>query len=230
MRWIILSVSLVSFGCTESVESEDIRTSGVYPEIMVTATGNGSSQVRVRLKVGGSNSNTFLDMTGQDRLEATVGDTTRRLDETSSDTYTASFPEDAEGTEFVISFLRGDADEDAPASVVTMPAPFDFSLSTTEASRADDDVELTWDPPASGQVSWSLNGDCVKLDSGSTPDDGTHTLESGSIDTFEDDMDESCTVNVELTRARSGTIDSAFTEGGSIVARHVRGSSFTSNP
>jgi len=230
MRWITLGVSILAFGCTESVESEDIRTSGVYPEIMVTATGNGNSTVSVRLKVGGSNSNTFLDMTGEDRLEATVGATTRRLDETSSDTYTASFSEDAEDTEFTIAFVRGDADESAPASVVTMPAPFDLALDATEASRADDDVGVMWDPPASGQVSWSIRGDCIKMDSGGTPDDGSHTLASGSIDTFESDMAESCTVNLEVIRSRSGTIDPAFTEGGSITARHVRGDAFTSNP
>jgi hypothetical protein len=102
MRTMIAAVSLLAFGCTESVESNDVRTSGVYPEIAVTATGNGSSQVRVRLKVGGNNSNTFLDLSGMDRLEATVGDDTNVLDETSSDTYTTTFPTDAEGTEFTI--------------------------------------------------------------------------------------------------------------------------------
>ena len=52
MRWITLGVSILAFGCTESVESEDIRTSGVYPEITVTATGNGNSTVSVRLDIG----------------------------------------------------------------------------------------------------------------------------------------------------------------------------------
>jgi hypothetical protein len=221
---------LLAFGCTESVESEDVRTSGIYPEVMVTATGDGQSRVEVRMKVGGPSSNTYLDMTGDDKIEVTVGDVTRKLDETSSDTYTASFAGDAEGTQFVVSFLRGDADDDAPASTVTLPAPFDLATDATEYSRAADDVMLSWDPPASGQVAWKLSGSCIKLAGGSTPDDGSHALASGSIDTFESDRMESCTANLEVTRSRSGSIDPAFSEGGNIVARQVRAGAFTSNP
>jgi hypothetical protein len=223
-------LALAAVGCTETVESSDIRTSGIYPEITVEANGSGSSTVTVRLKVGGDDSNTFLELTGDDTLEATVGDDTKTLDETGSYTYRASFPVDAEGTEFVIGFIRGDADDSAPASVVSLPAPFDLSLGATEASRADDDLEFTWDPPGSGNVTWDIEGDCIKHDDGSTPDDGTNTLEAGSIETFDSDKEETCTVDLQVRRQRSGDIDGAFTEGGSIVARHVRTESFTSAP
>jgi hypothetical protein len=47
------------------VESTDIRTTGVYPVIDVTAEGSGTSRVLVKLKVGGINSNTYLDLTGR---------------------------------------------------------------------------------------------------------------------------------------------------------------------
>ncbi len=230
MRTIIAAVSLLAFGCTESVESEDVRTSGIYPEIAVTATGNGSSTVRVRLKVGGSNSNTFLDLKGMDTLKATADGTTKTLDG-SGDTYQATFPTDAEGTEFTIAFMRGEMDDNAPASTVVMPAPFDMRLSTTEAGRGADAVDVTWEPPVSGSsIAWKLSGECIKLDTGSTPDDGAYTMEAGSIETFESDMDKSCTANFEMTRSKSGTPDPAFTEGGSVVARHVRSQGFTSNP
>jgi hypothetical protein len=79
-------------------------------------------------------------------------------------------------------------------------------------------------------VSWEIEGDCIQRDDGSTPDDGSNTLEAGSIETFESDAEETCTVDLELRRQRSGDIDAAFTEGGSIVARHVRTESFTSTP
>jgi hypothetical protein len=73
MRLALIGVLLLAFGCTESVESEDVRTSGIYPEVMVTATGDGQSRVEVRMKVGGPSSNTYLDMTGDDKIEVTVG-------------------------------------------------------------------------------------------------------------------------------------------------------------
>jgi hypothetical protein len=230
MRMIIAAVSLLAFGCTESVESNDVRTSGVYPEITVTGTGNGSSTVSVRLKVGGSDSNTFLDLTGDDKLQATVDDTTKTLDG-SGNTYQTTFPTDAEGTEFTIAFLRGDMDDDAPASTVTMPAPFDLMLAVSTAGRGADDVDVTWAPPVSGaQATWKLSGECIKLDTGSIPDDGTHTIEAGTIETFESDMDKSCTATFEMTRSRNGSVDPAFTEGGRVVARHVRSEAFTSTP
>jgi hypothetical protein len=230
MRTIIAAVSLLAFGCSESVESNDVRTSGVYPEITVTANGNGNSTVSVRLKVGGSGSNTFLDLKGDDELTATVDDETKTLDG-SGNTYQATFDTDAEGTEFTIAFLRGDEDDDAPESTVTMPAPFDLMLDVTTAGRGADDVEVTWAPPVSGgQAPWKLSGECIKLDTGSIPDDGAHTIEAGAIETFESDMDESCTATFEMTRSRNGTVDPAFTEGGRAVARHVRSQAFTSTP
>lgn len=217
-------------GCSQSVESTDIRTTGIYPEITVTATGSGTSKVEVQLKVGGSSSNTYLDLTGDDQLKATVAGTAKILDDTGSHTYSASFPVDEEGTEFVISFLRGEIDDSAPASTVSLPAPFTFGVTPTEASRATEAIDLTWDPPATGNVRWGIDGDCIKLDSGSTPDDGAQALPAGTIDTFDSDKDESCTVNVDLTRSSGGEIDPAFSEGGSIEARQVRKASFTSNP
>ena len=220
----------LTLGCTQSVESTDIRTTGIYPEITVTATGSGTSKVEVQLKVGGSSSNTYLDLTGEDQLTATVAGTSKVLDDTGSHTYSASFPVDEEGTEFVVSFLRGMIDDSAPVSSVGLPAPFDFGVSPTEASRATEAIDLTWDPPASGNVRWNLDGDCVQHASGSTPDDGVQALPEGSIDTFSSDRDKSCTVDIELTRSAGGNINPAFTEGGSIVARQVRTASLTSNP
>jgi hypothetical protein len=230
LRFAFLPAALLALGCTESVESTDIRTTGVYPEIEVVANGSGSSKVTVRLKVGGDDSDTFLDLKGDDTLEVTADGDTKTMDQ-SGDEYVASFPIDEEGTEFTIAFLRGDADEDAPASVVSLPAPFEMSLGASSASRADDAVEYTWEPEGSGDLEWRLSGDCIESRSGETPDDGSNSIAAGEIEPkFESDEEKECTAGLSLTRAESGTIDSAFTEGGSIVAKQVRSDSFTSTP
>ncbi|HKY34701.1 MAG TPA: hypothetical protein VJN18_02075 [Polyangiaceae bacterium] len=229
-HFILLPAALAALACSESVESTDIRTTGIYPEIEVVADGSGDSQVTVYLKVGGDDSNTFLDLKGEDTLEVTVAGETKTMDQ-SGDKYQASFAVDAEGTEFTIAFLRGEDDDDAPASTVVMPAPFEMMLGATEVSRAADDLEYTWDPPGDGgSLSWHLNGQCVKLNAGTTPDDGTNTIAAGDIETFESDKDKTCSVALELSRSQSGDIDPAFTEGGSIVAKHIRNDSFTSTP
>jgi hypothetical protein len=230
LRFAFLPVALLALGCTETVESTDIRTTGVYPEIEVAANGSGTSKVTVRLKVGGDNSDTFLDLKGDDTLEVTVGDDTKTMDQSGNE-YIASFPTDAGGTEFSIAFLRGEDDDDAPSSVVTLPEPFDLSLGVTTASRADDDVEYMWDPPGDGDIYWQLSGECIDVKSGDTPDDGSHSIAAGQIEPkFEDDKDKDCTANLALERSLAGTIDPAFTEGGSIVAKQVRSDTFTSTP
>jgi hypothetical protein len=230
MRWLVLGSLTAALGCTESVESTDIRTSGIYPEFTVTANGSGSSRVVARLKVGGSKSNTYLDLKGGDELRASVGDETKVLDETSDETYTASFNIDDEGTEFTIGFFRSEEDESAPASVVRLPAPFDMAVEPSEASRATDDIEVSWAPEGDGDIAMHLDGDCIITQSDDVPDDGAHTVSADSIDTFESDEMESCTVEVELERARRGSIDAEFSEGGRIEAIQIRSGSFTSIP
>jgi hypothetical protein len=232
-HFILIPAALLAMACkTESVESTDVKTTGIYPEIEVTADGSGDSEVRVWLKVGGDDSNTFLQLTGKDTLEVTVDGDTKTMDKSGdeNDPYRATFGVDAEGTEFSIAFLRGGEDDDAPASTVLMPAPFDLTVPDGEFSRASDDIEYSWDPPGDGNLSWHTNGTCIKTGSGSTPDDGTNTLAAGDIETFDSDKEETCTVNLEVSRAQTGDIDSAFTEGGDIVAKHIRGGSFTSAP
>lgn len=227
--WLFLSLPF-ALACTEEVESTDIRTSGIFPEIRVTARGNGRSVVDVQLKVGGSDSNTYLELRGEDTLTVTVGDDVRTMDEVDSNTYRATFPVDAEDTEFIVTFDRGDEDDGAPASTVRLPAPFDLTVTTTVASRATDPVEFSWEPPGSGSVDWNTDGDCTIDERDDTADDGEASIPVGRIETFESDKDEECEVELEVIRSASGEIDPAFTEGGNIVARQVRTGSFTSTP
>lgn len=229
LRFAFLPAALLALGCTETVESTDIRTSGIYPEIEVVGNASGSSKVTVRLKTGGDDSNTFLDLKGEDELKVTVGDETKTMDQSGND-YIASFSTNEGGTEFTVAFLRGDDDDSAPASVVSLPEPFDMTIDTTKASRETDDVPYSWDPAGDGDMDWHLDGDCIQLESGSTPDDGMNAIAAGKIGTFDSDKDKSCTAKLELSRAQGGTIDPAFTEGGSIVAKQVRADSFESVP
>lgn len=226
-RLLILSLALV--GCTEEVESTDVRTTGIYPEFTVIATGNGSSRVEARLKVGGNNSNTYLDLRGGDTLEVTVGDETKTLDESSGHKYIASFGVDEGGTEFIFSFLRDD-DDDAPMSVVQLPEPFEMEVTSAEVQRTVDDVEFSWTPEGDGDIGVNVDGTCLFFEVENTPDDGDHSVSPDKLDGPGEDDGEECTGTVELTRTRRGTIDSAFTEGGEIRAHQRRSDTFKSTP
>ena len=51
---ISIAAALATAGCKQEVESTDIRTTGVYPVIDVTAEGTGTSRVPLRLAVAGA--------------------------------------------------------------------------------------------------------------------------------------------------------------------------------
>ena len=228
-RYAVLGLALLGCSETEEVESTDVRTSGIYPEFTVTATGNGSSRVEARLKVGGDDSNTFLDLTGADTLEVTADGETKTL-EGSGHSYIATFDVDAAGTEFVFAFLRGDDDDSAPMSVVELPEPFEMEVTTAEVQRMVDDVEFTWEPEGDGDIGLDVDGDCIFPETGATPDDGSHSVPPEDLEEPGDDDGDECTGTVQLTRSQRGSIDDAFTEGGEIVARHVRSDTFKSVP
>lgn len=229
-RWTLFVLPAALLACTESVESSDVRTSGVYPEFEVVADGSGSSRASARLKVGGDDSNTFLSLQGGDRLEVTVGDETVTLSESDNHRYSATFQIDAAGTEFEFAFIRTEADETAPRSVVALPAPFELEMTTTEASRATDDVAFTWDPAAGGELQWNIDGDCVWTEQGVTTDDGSHSIPRDEMRAPSSDEAESCPVQLTVERMSSGSVDPAFTEGGRVVAYQRRIQSFTSTP
>ena len=239
---LALCVVGTATGC-ESVASEDIDTDAVYADIELVAAGDGSTTVRAALKVGGSLSNTFLDLSDGDTLIAYQGDDARRLsrhDSILGDVrYESRFDVDAADTPFEIAFLRSHSGGgtcemvSAPSSTVTLPAPFEVDVSDASAgiSRAADDLVVRWSPAASEAMDLTFSGDCVESVSlVSSPDAGMAVLRAGSLKTREDHDGESCQIGVALERHRSGDLDPNYGEGGRIVAVQRRSASVPSTP
>jgi hypothetical protein len=226
----LLLLASLAAGCRQEVESTDIRTTGVYPVIDVTAEGSGTSRVLVKLKVGGPNSNTYLELTGPDRLTATGAGATKELDSSGSVSYAATFATEAAGP-FVVSFLRGPEDDNAPNSTVDLPEPYTLTVETTELSRATGDLVFSWTPALSGGViDSSLYGTCIDTLIETIPDDGTGSISHDRIHARDGATTESCTVTLTLARTRVGQVDPAFTEGGRVTASQIRSRAFTSTP
>lgn len=230
MRRIALwTVVLAAAGC-QPVESTDIKTSGVYADIWVEADGSGETDVGTTLRVGGALSNTFLELQAGDELWATDGFASKQMSELfllGYVSYFASFAGDAEDTEYVVSFERAD-DVSAPDSWVRLPGPFEIvaPASGTSFSRASDNVVITWEPSGTlDDMSWRvIGGSCADADNlpDIAGDPGVMTLEVGDVVALEGHESESCSITVELTRSRPGTLDPAYGEGGTVYARQVR--------
>lgn len=241
---LLLALPLLLAGAAcEQVDSVDVRTHGIYADLSVTDYGDDDVEVKASLRVGGSNSNTYLDLVAGDRLEARARGETKRMDRDSdlfgAIRYRARFERDDDDRTFNVAFLRGRSDTSAPDSVAELPAPFTagitFERGGDTLSREDDDLYLRWTPASTGSIHIDLSGSCIHSWDADVRDDGSLRIDAGELehldlDPDDDDVDTTCAVTVTLTRERQGEVDDAYGEGGRFSARQVRTVRFTSKP
>jgi hypothetical protein len=226
--FILSFLMLPALVACESVESTDVLTSGIWAGYTVTSSGNGSTTTEASLKVGGDLSNTFVNLEEDDAVTVTSGGETQTLVEKNLGDiywYDATWNTEAADTEFVFALVRT-VDDGAPASTVTLPAPFTIDAPTAAfiVKRGADPLTVTWSPSGSDDnMVIEVSGNCIEAVSETVSGDpGTFTFSADRIVTAEDKEAESCEGSVKLTRSRAGTLDVAFEEGGSIVAKQIR--------
>jgi hypothetical protein len=220
-------------GCTlEEVNSDAIRTRGMYVEMLAIAPGNDSTLVRVNLTVGG-NSGTRVELTGDDALVTQSGDTVEVLARVGRGRYQQTLQRES-AEEIVVRLERGEEDDSAQGSAV-LPEPFAMQLETDAAGGVDraTNVIVSWqnasaDPLA--QVTWSVDGDCIWSESGVTPDDGVLTLTADRIRVRSTQRGKECAVQLTLDRESAGEVDPVFVPGSSFRAIQRRAVTFVSTP
>ena len=228
---IILGLALFA-GCAD-VDSNDLLTSGMYAHLEVEALGDGTSQALATLKAGGVNSNTYVDLTGDDELTAEFeGETVKMTKETVGNyhRYVADFDTDTAGETFTISFTRT-VDGGAPQSTLTLPDAFDLD-ELVDTVNDDEDLVIAWTPSGSDDsMQVELNGDCVLWDAFDVQGDpGTYTVEAGDLTWINDEAPSSCKVDLTVHRFNAGTVDSGFGEGGKAVGKQKRLDDFLYQP
>jgi hypothetical protein len=224
--------TLCVLGCsTESISLK--KTSEIEVQMHATANGNGNTGVRVSF-YDPKKLLTFLQLTADDAVSATMGSQTRTLSETSlfgAVSYSANFNGD---TGDVHVKLTRKTDSGAPDSYVTMPGPFVLTpLTKTLYSRAEA-IGLTWTDPSSDTMGLDVDASCLNayhLDVGTgasaatIPASALTKQANTSSTTFPDE----CDGTITLTRTRSGTIDHAFYSG-SIAGEQTRYVTFHTKP
>ncbi len=227
-RSAILFLTLASLVACEAVDSTDVMTDGVYADISAEAEGDGSTRTSAILRVGGSTSNTFLELVESDSLTASTGeDSQTMIDQSIGDfhAYVAEFDVDAEDTEFVVAFDR-EVDESAPNTVMSLPAQFDLTgpEEAVTVSRSQEEITISWEPSGSDdEMLWSVTGDCFfDADGGVDGDPGTVTVEAGTLESTDEDEPATCEATLTITRSRVGSLDENYGEGGTAFGRQVR--------
>jgi hypothetical protein len=223
--------ALVASGCSlEDVDSDAIRTQGMFADILALAPGDSSTLVRVDLTVGGE-SGTKVTLVGDDRLEAQVGEVTEPLGRTGRGRYEEQITGDSAG-EVTVRLLRGPEDASASASAF-LPEPFSITLDSDASPgiRRDQEVVVRWAPPAAGGIMrWAIEGRCIWSESGETPDDGRVALGPESFRVRGTRLGDECEVAVSLERENTGSVESVLIPGSKFSAVQRRGLSIVSLP
>jgi hypothetical protein len=225
------STLLLANACTlADVDSDAIRTQGMFADMLALAPGDGTTVVRVRLTVGGEGG-TNVTLVGDDVLEARAGEVSERLEHSGNGRYQRTLGGDEVG-EVSVELQRGPDDEPASGSAL-LPEPLMLELATdgsaTIARSAP--VTVTWSPPVDGgTVTWTVEGRCLWSESGAAPDEGVLTLGPESFRVRGSRAGDDCEVTLGIQRANVGEVDGIWVPGSRFRAVQQRAVAFISTP
>jgi hypothetical protein len=227
----LLAFSAVGMGCSkETTSSSNIKTGGIAALIDVNAFDDTTATVHVELKVGGSSSNTYVDLEGNDELVATAAGATKTLKVVDTGIYEADFSGVEGGTEFTVSLERPD-DATASDNSGNLPDPFTLDDPPTGLSRMDDDLTLTWAPADTGDgMHAAITGKCIFPYDKDMSDTGGLVVAAGKIDSTGGDMPETCDLTAKLERVTDGVADTQFDPESYFRLHQFRSGKFTSKP
>lgn len=227
LRPVLVLIGASALACS-SVKSDDVLTDAMWADLWVTssAVGEGSTASAI-LRVGGADSNTFVNLEGGDFLEVSDAVGTYEMSEVALGdlySYTAALDAEVEGDEFHFALVR-DVDDGAPDSSGSMPAPFELTapLDNPEWHPAVEPITVTWDSAGTNDaIQLSVVSDCALtyiVDVSGDP--GTYTIESGAV-TVTAEAGTECSSYVQVQRRRAGDLDPGYGEGGTIYGIQER--------
>jgi len=215
----IITVALALFTATacQSVDSADVKTSGLYADLWTVSDGDGTSYTETSLRVGGVTSNTFVTLSDGDELTTILDGASEIMTEQNIGeiySYRASFDSAEPDIDYVVAFDRQE-DDGAPSSIMSLPQPFELNALESEYSRDDDDIVLSWDNQQSEIMKIWVEGSCiVNQYMNNQTDAGIHTIKSDSLEPADPEANANCEIEITLWRSRPGDVDSAYGEGG----------------
>jgi len=221
-RIAALAVVVVLTGCS-TVDSKDIRTSGITANLVVTLPeSTDEADVSASLRVG---TLTFVELGDGEEITASGGGKSAELKHHRAagvTDYTSRLDGVVDpGTEITFGLKRGGNDESAPRSTVKLPERVRLTAplaGTTYSRRTAIAVKFDSDPSELPSIlTWA--GECIQtgglqLEPGRT----SLAIPRGSIKPTAATptpgrASSTCPVDLTLTRRTEGTLDQAFKDG-----------------
>jgi len=227
---VLAATTIAGCGGGNAVDSEAIDTQAFWVGVRFEAPGNGATGINVEINVGGS-SGSDVRLSADERLEVNANGLIVILqeDEDFLDIdYEGSVPTDASNTLFTLSLFRADGSVNNRTRV-NLPAPFTItSPANNQAVTVGEIINVQWSPAGSGVIALAVMTQCsgfTRADFFDLPDNGNYTINTATLPGIQDPAiprENGCTLTVDLTRDRRGTIDPAFRGGGFVSAMQER--------
>lgn len=237
---LVLASSLIwAIGCnSESVESEDIRTSGMWVKMEADGQADERTRVVVELNVGGEFGTNVVLSSGE-YLEAVAAGVTKRMAEDTDFLdidYQAYMDTNTSDTEVNIRFYRNSG-ENIVESRAILPTSFVItSPLSSEDYSLQETVVLAWTPEIQdGSTHFFSTITCINTEGETTSSSSSEYINDNGV--YEYDISTSrlfangtaglntaqpCTMAFTLQRKRFGNIDPRFGEGGTFKATQTR--------
>lgn len=227
---VLAATAIAGCGNPNSVDSEFVETPGLWAGVRFEAPGNGATGVNVELNVGGR-SGTNVRLSANERLEVNANGLIVVLEEDEDFLdidYEGSVPTDARDTLLTLSLFRADGSVNNRTRV-NLPGPFTItSPANDQAMTVGQIINVQWSPAEGGAIALGIITQCsgfTRADFLDVPDDGSYTINTATLPGIQDPAiprENGCTLTIDLTRDRSGTIDPAFRGGGFVSAMQMR--------
>jgi len=228
----LLILCFLPLAACSTVDSTDIKTSGIDASITLNATGNNSTAVEVSLS-SGSDGVRLID---GDTLVATSGASSKTLSGTDG-FYDTTFGTDA-GAVYTIE-LRRPNDPNASSSV-SLPAPFTITApAANQLFPSGSNVNVQWSPAMNSVLIYAYTTSCTDTAGGSVQKsnsisvvgiNGGYTIATANLLPSGIDPNITCVCNVNLIHQVQGTISPNLKSGSTITAAQLRNISFLINP
>jgi hypothetical protein len=227
---VFAATAIAGCGGSNAVDSETVETQGLWVGVRFEASGTGATGINVELNEGGSSGND-VRLSANERLEVNANGLVVVLEEDEDFLdvdYEGSVPTDASDTLFTLSLFRADGSVNN-ITRVNLPNLFTItSPANNQAVTVGDIINVQWSPVASGAIAMGVMTQCsgfTRADFLDLPDNGSYTIDTAALPGIQDPAiprENGCTLTIDLTRERRGTIDPAFRGGGFVSAVQER--------
>jgi hypothetical protein len=245
LQGLIVCTLLIVTGCSNT-ESENVATAGMSIRMDVEQKNENQVEVSVSLYAGEPGIGaTNLRLNGSDTLLATYDGTVRSLTEYpvgfGKYEYRTTFNTTEADKEFKVSLIREDF-TDALNNTITLRSDFDVTNPNGDSTfKYDLDfpvLDSTWDPTEiTEDIQIEIDAECIEVNTGTTylvprsvttADDGYYEMDLFlDLEAFKNKTFTTCNGELIYLRQNTGSVDTAFGEGGKIYGLRIQTKYFT---